>query len=237
MKVKDYFRYLWLPLVIIVAVFVLDLVTKHIVSTTMELYHTKVIIPNFLEFYYTLNNGAAFSMLRGQMVFFIVMSIMAMLMLGIYLAYGADKSRPILKIAIALLLGGAAGNFFDRVAFGQVRDFIHIIYFGWDLPLLGTHFPGIFNIADMGVVVGTILFIIAVIIGDKAVPTTEEMADDIQIEHELDGNAITVAAETDGSAIIAAAETDGNAMAAAAELDGLPPDGNDMPLNDSAAPQ
>lgn len=182
---RDYVKYLWLPLVIMAVVLVLDLISKHLISSTMELYQTKVVIPNFLEFYFTLNDGAAFSILRGQMVFFIVMSIMALLLLGLFLAYGADRSRVIMKVAIAMLMGGAMGNFFDRLAFGHVRDFIHIIYFGWDLPLLGENFGGIFNVADIGVTVGAILFILAVIIGDKRVVTGEEMIEEISTEQEV----------------------------------------------------
>ena len=60
--------------------------------------------------------------------------------------------NKILKIGYGLILGGAIGNFIDRIVYGYVIDFIDIDIFGWNYP--------IFNLADMFIVVGVILVMI-----------------------------------------------------------------------------
>lgn len=55
------------------------------------------------------------------------------------------------------MLAGAFGNFFDRLFLKGVRDFIQIVFFGLDLPWLGSSFA-IFNVADMALVAGVIIF-------------------------------------------------------------------------------
>ncbi len=62
------------------------------------------------------------------------------------------------KLAFGLLLGGIAGNLFDRIIYGFVRDFIDLKIFTYNLP--------IFNIADMAVIFGSILIIYAIIKGE-----------------------------------------------------------------------
>ena len=77
-----------------------------------------------------------------------------MIIMGIILYISKNKpSNKIEKISYSLILGGAIGNFIDRIIYGYVRDFIEIDIFGWDYP--------IFNLADVFVVVGVILLVIA----------------------------------------------------------------------------
>jgi signal peptidase II len=63
-----------------------------------------------------------------------------------------DHKAKFLALAIALLLGGAIGNVYDRISYGYVIDFIHVYYQTW-------HFP-IFNVADCAITVGAIMLII-----------------------------------------------------------------------------
>lgn len=62
------------------------------------------------------------------------------------------ESAPFLACALALVLGGALGNLYDRITLGYVIDFIHVHYGSW-------HFPA-FNIADCGITVGAIMLAI-----------------------------------------------------------------------------
>ncbi|HEY8423321.1 MAG TPA: signal peptidase II [Clostridia bacterium] len=170
---KDYVKYIWLPAVIILGVIFADLLTKTIIENNLKLGQSITIIPDFLAFTYVLNEGAAFSILEGQRVFFIIITIIAIIVLLSYLIYDCDKLTVLMKIAVALLIGGATGNLIDRVSIGAVRDFIEIIFFGYDLPLLGKSFA-IFNIADTAITIGTILLVIGVIIGHHKKEKTQE---------------------------------------------------------------
>lgn len=163
-SIKDYAKNLWLPLVIIFALVFLDMLTKSLIESNLELGQQIVLIPNFLSITYVLNEGAAFSVLEGQRWFFITVTSIAVILVLFYLIYDCDRLTVLMKIAIALIVGGAIGNFIDRLMLGAVRDFIEIIYFGKDLPLLGESFA-IFNVADSGITVGTILLIIGILIG------------------------------------------------------------------------
>lgn len=139
---------IWLTLVVIL----LDMVSKYIVSRLLIVNESVMIIKNFFNITYVRNTGAAFSIFSGNTFFVMVISFM--IIIGIILYISKNKpSNKIEKISYSLILGGAIGNFIDRIIYGYVRDFIEIDIFGWDYP--------IFNLADVFVVVGVILLVIA----------------------------------------------------------------------------
>ncbi|HEY8390846.1 MAG TPA: signal peptidase II [Clostridia bacterium] len=161
---KDLAKNLWLPLVIIFVLIFSDMLSKSLVENNMELGQRLILIPNFLSITYVLNEGAAFSILSGKKWFFIIVTTVTVVVVMFYLIYDCDRLTVLMKIAIALIVGGALGNLIDRIMLGKVRDFIEIIFFGYDLPLLGESFA-IFNIADCGITIGAILLIIGILIG------------------------------------------------------------------------
>jgi signal peptidase II len=161
---KSYAKNLWLPFAIIFILVFLDMLTKSLVESNVGLGQDIVLIPNFLSITYVLNDGAAFSILEGNRWFFIIVTSITVLLVLLYLIYDCDKLTLLMKISIGLIIGGAIGNYIDRLMLGAVRDFIQIIFFGYDLPLLGESFA-IFNVADSAITVGTILLIIGVLIG------------------------------------------------------------------------
>ncbi|WMJ75990.1 MULTISPECIES: signal peptidase II [unclassified Sedimentibacter] len=113
------------------------------------------VIGDFLRFTYAENRGAAFSILQDQRMFFIIITIV---MLGV-LSYVFFKTKNISwlsRLSIAMIAGGAIGNFIDRVRFGYVVDFIDVRFGSF------YNFP-IFNIADSFVVCGTILMVILIL--------------------------------------------------------------------------
>ena len=151
-------KQLWLPLLIIAAAITADLTTKLAIEKTIALGKSVTIIPKFLFLTYAQNLGAAFSMLSGAQTFLKIITPFAVAGFFAFLVCICSKNGHILlKVSLALIIAGALGNFADRVAFGYVRDFIHIHYFGLDLPLLGTDFA-IFNVADSALTVGVVIF-------------------------------------------------------------------------------
>ena len=115
-----------------------------------------LIIPNFFKLEYALNTGAAWSILNNRQVLLIIISIVLMILLFMF-----NKNFKVNKrnnIAFGLLFGGIWGNLIDRLFHGYVIDFLSFKVFNYDYP--------IFNIADICVVVGILLLIIAVIKGE-----------------------------------------------------------------------
>ena len=137
--------------------FLIDISSKYIISKIVTLGNSIDIIKNFLRISYVKNTGAAFSILDGNTLFVTIIGIVIIIMIIWYL-YKNKVNKMIDKIGYSLILGGSIGNLFDRVCYGYVRDFIGINIFGY-------HFP-IFNIADMSIVIGVILLVIATVKGD-----------------------------------------------------------------------
>ncbi len=128
------------------AVFILDLVTKSIVRSNLAIGESWPNSSWLVKITHVTNTGAAFGILQGQGVFLTVTAIIAIGAIAFYYA-SPPMEHGLLRLALGLQLGGAAGNLLDRVRFGEVTDFI-------DFP----HYPE-FNVADSSIVIG--LFVIA----------------------------------------------------------------------------
>ncbi|WP_226666334.1 signal peptidase II [Microbulbifer aggregans] len=131
------------------------------------------IIPGLLQFTYAENYGAAFSFLADaggwQRWFFgaVALGFSAVVILWIWRLPAVKRWEP---AALALILGGAIGNLWDRVVLGYVRDFISVYYGNW-------HFP-VFNVADMAISVGAAMLVIELLFfSDRANKTSENSAE------------------------------------------------------------
>lgn len=146
-------------LLITVVIVALDQFTKQWITNNMQLGDSNPIIQNFLYITYHRNTGAAWGILQGQMILFYIVTAIAVI--GIFIWYRKLNMRKerVLAIALLLILGGALGNFIDRVMYKAVIDFIHTIWWGY-------HFP-IFNVADIALVCGVILMMFDVLILDR----------------------------------------------------------------------
>lgn len=147
-------RYYILALIIIV----IDQLSKWIVITKMDVYEQIPIIENFFYFTSHRNSGAAWGILEGQMLFFYIITALVVVGLVYYMQRYA-KNFTLLAISLSLVLGGAIGNFIDRLVRKEVVDFLDFIIFTYDYP--------IFNIADSTLVVGVIGLLIATLFEDK----------------------------------------------------------------------
>lgn len=126
-----------------------DQITKILTVKNFSLGEVKEIIPRILSFTYVRNEGAAFGILQGARVFFIVLTVVILL----FAIYYVIKMRPtshLEKWALCFIAGGALGNFIDRAILGFVRDFIMLEFI--DFP--------VFNIADCFVCIGAGLYIL-----------------------------------------------------------------------------
>ena len=153
------FLYVWIAL----AVLILDQITKWIVKLRMDLGDTIPVIGQFFHITSHRNKGAAFGILQGQTVFFLIVTVvfLAGIIWYLYKTYKAgEKWTP---FALSLMLGGAIGNFLDRLIYGEVVDFLQ---FHFDFGFFDYDFP-IFNVADSGIVVGTILILIITLVATK----------------------------------------------------------------------
>lgn len=130
-------------------VVLIDQWTKHLVSTKMELGQSIALIESFLHFTYVRNPGAAFGMLPYQTALFVVVTLIVAAAI-LYFYRILEEKHFWLRLGLALMLGGAAGNLIDRISSGYVVDFI-------DFKI----WPPVFNIADSAIVIGVAIFIVS----------------------------------------------------------------------------
>tara|TARA_Y100001968_G_C19448168_1_gene766647 strand:+ start:1644 stop:2129 length:486 start_codon:yes stop_codon:yes gene_type:complete len=130
-------------------VLIIDQITKYYITNNYDLYQTKVIIPNFLQFTYVTNSGAAFSILNNSIGLLKFLSIAASIFL-LYAITTTKNFRINYHLGLSILLGGCLGNGLDRIRYNHVIDFIDISFL---------QFP-IFNLADISINIGIILILI-----------------------------------------------------------------------------
>lgn len=139
-------------------VIILDQITKWLIEKNLELGESITVIENFLYITSHRNRGAAWGILQGQMWFFYVITTIVIIGIIIYIQKAA-KGKMLLGVSLGLMLGGAIGNFIDRVFRKQVVDFINTYIFGYDFP--------VFNIADSALVVGVTLLMIQMFLEER----------------------------------------------------------------------
>ncbi len=144
----------------ILALFVIacDQLTKWLIVQKMQYGESIEVIKNIFYITSHRNRGAAWGILQGQMWFFYVITIAVVIGLVYYMQKMSKKS-VLLGVSLALMLGGAIGNFIDRVFRHEVVDFVHTYIFAYSFP--------IFNIADAALTIGVVLLIIYMLIEEK----------------------------------------------------------------------
>ena len=130
---------------------VIDIISKLVVSNLMNVYDSVVIIKDFFYISYVRNTGAAWSIFSDNTWIVILFSMIIIGVIILYICKNKPKSN-VEKIGYSLILGGAIGNFIDRIVYGYVIDFFDFYIFGYDYP--------IFNVADTFIVLGVIVLVI-----------------------------------------------------------------------------
>ena len=137
-------RYIIISSIILVAG-VLDIITKIIFGNIFESRSSDiVVIPNFFDFTYLKNTGAAYGMLGGHTWLLILVSLAFIVCFIVYDIFNKSNNKWYL-CGLSLIIGGAVGNLIDRIFLGYVRDFINIKIFSF-----------VFNLADLFITIGVI---------------------------------------------------------------------------------
>ena len=168
-SIKFFFKsFLW----VIPVLLVLDIVSKQVAQANLSTGKMVTFIPHLIGFELTYNDGAAFSLFGNlpevpRRILLISFSTIGAIVMIVVLAMKYKKLNWWYKSSLYLMLAGCVGNFIDRVFYekGLVIDFIRFIF--WEKF-------AIFNLADVFLVVGAFLLIIAVVI--------EEIQDNLKMK-------------------------------------------------------
>jgi signal peptidase II len=142
------------PFIISVLVFLVDRVTKQLIRQRVSPWDNFTVIPGFFSIVHTENAGAAFGIFadstsewRTFLLIGLAVGVM-LLILGLLLQpwRGGLAPTPMLRVGLALVLGGASGNVYDRVVRGAVTDFLEFYIGSYQFPT--------FNMADTAITIG-----------------------------------------------------------------------------------
>jgi len=144
-------------LLISLAIFLLDQITKRIVYDGMVQHQIIEIIPNFLNITFIHNRGAVFGWGQDLSTPYLslLLSVLSIVSLAIIVTYflRVNVNNPKLHTGLALVLGGAMGNLFDRLTNGHVVDFIQVHWYEYFWPT--------FNVADSAICIGVGLLLLS----------------------------------------------------------------------------
>lgn len=150
-------------------VFVLDQISKWLVQRSLELHEFRPLIDGLLSLSHVRNRGAAFGILSDadlpfQPLIFATVSLVALGAIGVY-AWRLPVGSRLPQTALALIMGGALGNLFDRARLGYVVDFVHVYWNQYQWPD--------FNVADSAISVGVSLLILDILLEGRAEPASQ----------------------------------------------------------------
>lgn len=141
-------------------VFMLDRITKIAIEKTFSVYDSRTVIPGFFDLVHTKNRGAAFGMFSDgdsalRTFLLIGVSVMVLCFISVVLMRPGRAGFPasrLTALGLSLVMGGALGNIFDRVAYGMVTDFLEFYH--------GSFRFAAFNIADSAITIGAGLLLL-----------------------------------------------------------------------------
>lgn len=150
-------HYRAVPFAIAFGILVLDRVTKLIIQTHVTAMDTLRVIPGFFNIVHAENPGVAFGFLADsgspwRNIFLIGLSATVLIFITTLLWKARGTESWLLRVGLALVLGGAAGNLYDRLSAGTVTDFVEVY--------AGQHFFPAFNVADSAISIGAALLLL-----------------------------------------------------------------------------
>ncbi len=158
------------PIVVAIAVFVLDQATKQLVIATLDFHDSVSIVDGLLNIVHARNPGAAFSMLAGapswfRGPFFVTITVTAVVIVVSVIRRLPAEDR-LLRLALGGVLGGALGNLCDRLRYGEVIDFI-------DVHWRAHHWPA-FNVADSSISVAVVAVVLQTLFASAREPRSPD---------------------------------------------------------------
>lgn len=135
--------------IISLIVIIIDRILKVLVTNNFVLNVRNKIIDGFFYITNCHNEGAAFSLFSGNVLFLIFITLIVLFL--IYRTINKENVNKIGILAYGLLLGGILGNLYDRIFYGYVIDYLDFVIFKFNFA--------IFNLADAAIVIGAILLI------------------------------------------------------------------------------
>jgi signal peptidase II len=151
-----------MPFVIASLVIVADRISKISIHGTLSLFDSVSVIPDWLRIVHTENPGAAFGFLAEGNPYLrsaVLVGISGVVLVFVASALwgrGSSFTGIGARLGLSLVLGGAAGNLYDRIVHGTVTDFIEVYHGTWSFPA--------FNVADSAITVGAILLLIELLL-------------------------------------------------------------------------
>ena len=154
------------------AIVALDQVAKALVDRYLELHESHTLVEGLARLTYVQNRGAAFGILSDadlpyQSVLFSIVSIIALGAIAVY-AWKLPVTSRLPRAALALIMGGAAGNLLDRMRLGYVIDYVDVYW--------GRHHWPAFNVADSAISIGVGLLVLDILRSPQPESGKPEMA-------------------------------------------------------------
>src|SRR6266513_3152381 len=134
--------------------YALDQLSKQLVLRLISPYEARIIVPDFFSLVNVTNTGAAFGSFKGNNTFFILVSIIALVVVTVLLVRRRQPDA-LRDLSLALLLAGILGNLTDRLLYRHVIDFLL-----FDLHVRYAHPWPAFNVADSCISVAVVLFVV-----------------------------------------------------------------------------
>ncbi len=142
------------PIILAVILSIIDQATKYIALTKLKPLGSVTFIDGFMDFTFVENRGAAFGILNGRVwLLLVIAAVICIAIIAAMLKMPNTKEYKWLKWSLMLILAGAIGNVADRLFRGYVVDFFEFTFIKWP----------VFNMADIYVVIGTIVMAVLVL--------------------------------------------------------------------------
>jgi signal peptidase II len=152
--------------VLVALMVALDRFTKHLVVADWELGDSVPVIPGFFSLTYVRNRGGAFGLMADlpeawRVGFFVAFAVLTVAGL-VWMLRETPREDLVQRLALTGVVGGALGNLYDRVAYGEVVDFLDVYVRDW-------HWPA-FNVADSFITCGVILLVLGAMQAPRRAP-------------------------------------------------------------------